>query len=335
MLFIIAHHYVVNSGLTAPDGPILENPSNINSYYLWTIGMWGKTGINCFIMITGYFMCKSTITLRKFLKLILEIYLYKLIIYFIFIILGYESVSLLKFIKMLFPFWGIQQNFTGCFIIFWLTIPFWNILIRNITKRQHELLLILVLTIYTILGSIPSFEVNFNYVTWFGIIYLIASYLRLYPHPIFEKKRFWFYISIVLISLAIVSMYILVKYQGGMYAQFFVNDCNKFLAVSIAITTFLWFKNINIPYNKYINLIGGSTFGVFLIHTRSSIRQWLWGDAVKCVDYYNLPLAELVLYNLGVIILIFFICTIIDRIRIRYLEEPLFKLLDNKIPQLK
>ena len=29
--------------------------------------MFGKTGINCFTLLTGYFMVKSNITLKKFL----------------------------------------------------------------------------------------------------------------------------------------------------------------------------------------------------------------------------------------------------------------------------
>lgn len=335
MLFIIAHHYVVNSGLTTPDGPLVLDSINLKSCYLWTIGMWGKTGINCFMLITGYFMCKSAITLRKFFKLILEIYFYQFIITFVFAIFGYESISIIKLIKMLLPFWGIQQNFTGCFIVFWLTIPFWNILVNNITKKQHQLLLIIALTIYTLLGSVPTFHVTFNYVTWFGIIYLIASYIRLYPQPIFDNKSFWFYASVLFIAIAILSMCLLVRYFGGNYAQFFVNDCNKIFAVIIATSTFLWFKNINLHYSRIINLIGGSTFGVFLIHTRSSVRKWIWGgDMFNCVESYNWQLIEMILYSIGVILLIFTICTIIDIIRIKYLEEPLFKFLDKKFPQL-
>lgn len=71
MLVIVAHHYVVNSGI----GDIVLNNSAINiknTFYL-IIGGWGKTGINCFVLITGYFMCKSRITIRKFLKLVFEV----------------------------------------------------------------------------------------------------------------------------------------------------------------------------------------------------------------------------------------------------------------------
>ena len=64
MLVIIAHHYVVNSGLTE----VLQQNTSVsfNSVFLCLFGWGGKTGINCFVLITGYFMCKSNITLKKF-----------------------------------------------------------------------------------------------------------------------------------------------------------------------------------------------------------------------------------------------------------------------------
>lgn len=68
MLMIVAHHYVVNSGLTSADGPLLTDYTSSNSIFLSLFGAWGKTGINCFLMITGYFMCASKITTRKFVK---------------------------------------------------------------------------------------------------------------------------------------------------------------------------------------------------------------------------------------------------------------------------
>ena len=90
MLLIVAHHYVVNSGLMSV---MKEEPLHIQSIFLYLFGMWGKTGINCFVMITGYFMCKSHISLRKFMKLLFEIYFYNLIITGTFLLTGYCSPS--------------------------------------------------------------------------------------------------------------------------------------------------------------------------------------------------------------------------------------------------
>ena len=58
ILSIIGHHFVVNSGL-----PQLFSFDNItfNMVFLQVFGMWGKTAINVFTLITGYFMVKSDI----------------------------------------------------------------------------------------------------------------------------------------------------------------------------------------------------------------------------------------------------------------------------------
>lgn len=48
MLSIVAHHYVVNSGLLAADGVVSSNPTTIHSLVLLLVGAWGKIGINSF-----------------------------------------------------------------------------------------------------------------------------------------------------------------------------------------------------------------------------------------------------------------------------------------------
>lgn len=73
MLLIAAHHYVVKSGLTAVDGPIYADSMSWYSIFLLIFGAFGKTGINCFVLITGYFMCISNITVKKFMKLFLRL----------------------------------------------------------------------------------------------------------------------------------------------------------------------------------------------------------------------------------------------------------------------
>lgn len=64
MLVIVAHHYVVNSGITSEI--TAENVLKFNSLFCLIFGWGGKTGINCFVLITGYFMCKSDISLKNF-----------------------------------------------------------------------------------------------------------------------------------------------------------------------------------------------------------------------------------------------------------------------------
>lgn len=334
MLMIVAHHYVVNSGLASAGGPLREDFISGNSIFLTLFGAWGKTGINCFLMITGYFMCTSKITLKKFVKLMGQIYLYKLLIFSIFLMTGYETLSILRIIKLALPFWGFKTGFVECFVVFWLTIPFLNILVQNMKQRQHEILLLIVLSAYTLLGSVPSFSVRFNYITWFGIIYIIASYIRMYPQPIFDKKTFWGWmtlLSVILACASIIGLRLLFGERIGM-GYIFVADCNKFFAVIVAVCSFLWFKNMNIKYSKVINSFGAAAFGVLLIHANSdAMRTWLWKDTIDVVGHYTLPFVQLVLYSFGVVFAIFMVCNLIDQLRIATLEKWFLGWYDKKL----
>lgn len=80
MLIIIAHHYVVNSGLLE----VINESNHLeeNDIFLLLFGWGGKTGINCFILVTGYYMCTSKITLKKYIKLLSERYFYAIVFFF-------------------------------------------------------------------------------------------------------------------------------------------------------------------------------------------------------------------------------------------------------------
>ena len=186
MILIVAHHYVVNSGLL---DTILKNPISVNSIFLLIFGMLGKTCINCFVLITGYFMCKSSITVKKFLKLLTEIMFYRIAIYLIFLFAGYETFSFKRLLEIIVPVSSIQQNFTGCFLVFWLTIPFLNILVRNLDKYMHLLLLGLCGFTYVLMGTVH--RVSMNYVSWFIVLYFIASFIQIYDNEILNRRKMW------------------------------------------------------------------------------------------------------------------------------------------------
>jgi hypothetical protein len=329
MLLIVAHHYVVNSGLT---DLMYQDGLTVRSIFLFLFGAWGKVGINCFVLITGYFMCKSKITAHKFFKLLFEIEFYKIVIYFIFLATGYESFSLKGLVKAFLPIMSVSTGFTSCYILFYLVIPFLNILIRNMNEKQHVALLVLVAFIYVILGTIPKITVTFNYVTWFIVLYFIAAYLRMYPKKIFDSTKFWGWMSLLcfIVSCAsiVVMMVIDQKFNTSGHAFYFVNDSNKILAVVDSICWFMFFKNIKIKNSKIINTIAASTFGVLLIHANSdTMRQWLWKDLLNNVGMFDSNL--LYVHAIVSVLVIFIVCAAIDYLRILLIEKPFLKWWDK------
>lgn len=323
MLLIVIHHYVVNSGLS---DLMKEHPGTLKSIYLYVIGAWGKTGINCFVMITGYYMCKSHITMRKFLKLFLQIVFYNIAITALFIIFGYEPYSLKHTIREINPLSSIGSGFTSCYLMFFLLIPFMNVLIKNMTQRQHLNLAITLLFIYTVLGSVPIIPVTMNYVSWFCVLYFIASYIRPYPFPRKNEVKFWGVLTLTFIMLSILSIcttaVIAGHYGRGLNKIYFlVSDSNHLFAVLIGITSFLFFKEVKIPQSKFINTVAASTFGVLLIHANSdTMRHWLWKTVCNNTGMYSSDL--IYVHAILVPLTVFAACIIIDHIRIKTIEEP-------------
>ena len=322
MLLIVAHHYVVNSGVLDVMYP---HPLSADSIFLFLFGMWGKIGINCFVLITGYFMCKSNITIKKFLKLVLEVEFYRVIIYLIFIASGCESFSLTGVVKAILPITSIGTNFTGCFLVFYLCIPFLNILVRNMSEKRHLALLGLIFFTYIFMGTLPKFDVTMNYVSWFICLYFIAAYIRLYPKKVFEKAKLWGVCTVVLAIICILSVLCCVWIGARIdkrIAFYFVTDSNTFLAVCIGVSSFLFFKNLKIKQSRVINAIAASTFGVLLIHANSdTMRKWLWQTLLNVKGAFSLSTPLLILHATLSVLGIFIVCVIIDQIRIRTVER--------------
>lgn len=129
---------------------------------------------------------------------------------------------------------------------------------------------------------------------------------------------------------SIVSILYLSTIKGNHYPQYyFVIDSNKILAVVLGVSLFMWFKDMKVKQSKLINRIAQSCFGVLLIHANSdTMRQWLWKDVLNVTGQYNDD--YFILKSLVSVLGIYIVCTLIDQMRIIWVERPLFKWLEHK-----
>lgn len=333
MLCIIAHHYVVNSGITDKITP--ANTLQWNSLSALIFGWGGKTGINCFVLITGYFMCKSRINVKKFLEIFLEIEFYEIIFYVVFVCAGYEPFSLKIFIKTVcLPIYDIGHGFCGSYLVFFLFIPYLNLLIKNMDEKQHLYLIVLCLLVGTVFQTFLKAPSAFTYIGWFIVLYFIASYIRMFsdkeydnrwfPQDIFDRNKIWGYAAIFSLLLSwcsVIAGAVAYHLIDKDLAYYFVADSNKLLAVITSICVFIFFKNLRIGQNKIVNTVAKSTFGVLLIHANSDImRRWLWRDLLDNVHAYQIGADDICYFMIhvsGSVIIVYCVCTMIDMIRIR------------------
>jgi len=324
MLSIVAHHFVVNSGLLGLMSPTLNVANDV---YLWLFGMWGKIGINCFVLITGYFMCTSQFTWKKIIKLVCEIEFYKILIYIVFLLFGRESISITRIFQVLSPITDLTTDFVSGFLVMFLLVPFLNLLIHNLSKKQHLYLIGLSLLFFTVWDQFPSVTIPMSYPIWFSVIYIIGAYIRHYPLQN-NVARFLFDSKLgagLMVCAAMSSVLIMLLLRQleiiSWWPHKWVADSNAPLAVLTSISLFSFFRKLNIKPSKLINTISASTFGVLLIHANSdAMRTFLWKDICDCTSWHSSP--WLPLYLVIVVLMVYVTCTIIDMLRINLLEKP-------------
>lgn len=329
MLSVVAHHMINNSGISHLYD---YSAPSLKMFWLVVVGMWGKTAINIFVLITGYFMCEGRLTARKLVKLYGQISFYAIIMYVIMGAAGYEHFSTKGWIATLaWPFVGVNKGFSCSFLWFYLLIPFYNILLGAMTKRQLFSLIGILLAMFTVSGTVFDNRAVFDFVGWYVTLYFIGSALRKYPFPWMSSNK----VCVPAFGLSVASA---IGFVGFVYIvatkihRAFINpnhlteDSHKLLALAIAIFALLVFKNLKLGCRKWINVIASTTFGVLLIHAANdSMRQWLWGDVMNIASWYNRPLGEIILLTLAVPIAVFAVCSLVDLARIRLIETPLMK----------
>lgn len=335
MMSIIAHHMVVNTAISYNLLPEFHDARNA---YLWVFGMWGKTGINCFVFITGWYMCKSAITLKKFLRLLLEVYFYN---FFNFILLfgaGMRTLSLKGAFYLLMPINNItSDSFVSCYLVFFLTIPFLNIIIHNISEKMHMYLVMLSVGILCVWNQLYWIEVSSSYLLWFPTLYFVASYFRLYPEStkrmtLFLEKTplLWGFLSV---GSVIGILCFLPHTSKEIHPYYFVSDSNAILAFITALSFFMYFKSIHVKQSKIINVLAACSFGVLLFHTTSGMRYVLLEKVMRIPDIlYGLSEWWMIVFcSILFVVAIYAIGSFIDIIRMYLLEKSIFKAIDKYI----
>lgn len=330
IFFIMGYHYLYHSGLL---GKIDFNNITPNMLFLQFFCFGGKMAINSFVLLSAYYLCKSktVITWKRVLKLYLEVIFYSISVFALLTITGVSDFSLRECYNALVkPFNQIGWAFAGSFLFFYILIPVLNRFLSVLNKETHRALIFYLLLVYSILTTIPIVKVPGpgGYLGWFIALYLVASYIRLYPANWMNNKKYA--ICLFCASLLVQWLWVIVvDFIGGgrfdMSKSFHLCvDSYKIIAFTMSLSLFLFFKNINIKHNRFINTLAASTFGVYLIHSPSKLmRSFLWGDVFHTTDFYDT--VWLPAHMIGSLILVYVVCVTIDYLRIKYIETPLFE----------
>lgn len=336
MFLIIIHHIILH-------GNVIYNTSGSIHLIIMLIRCIAFVHVNSFILLTGYFQYKKEFSLKKFLSIFNASYFYNLLILIIFIIFGLSNIEKLDVLKTLNPFY-MSHWFISCYLILYILSPFINILIKNMSQKNHRKLILLLILCYSIISFLSEQTIaeNSGYsVIQFIMLYIIGAYLSKYP--INQNLHFKNYsknkLQVLLFSGIFVFAFInfilyclsrtfedqnnlFFNYLGTLIANNY-HEYNFLPVIIQSVLYFLWFETLNIQ-NKIINKISSLVFGIYIIHDNPFIRghiyKWFRIDSNTTIYSKKIFIKIFI-----VAFLIFIICAIIE-----FLRQLLFKFIKKR-----
>lgn len=332
MLMILLLHYCGKGGFLKP-----ELFHHLNGEIAWIIESLSIVAVNCYVLISGYFLVNSKCERKKVLKIGTQVLFYSIGIFFIFKVIGKADIPLKEEISYIFPIISKTYWFVTCYIVMYLLAPFINTILKNTDKKNTQILIIILLAISwsSSLLYYLKFDVIDNTqgygIIWFITLYVIAGYIRLYGKE--KNKKYLYLLLYVIISAFIyLSRIVMTKvFPDGkiQYNMFYAYNSVPVTLSSICL--FMFFKQVKLHkefMKKIVLKIAPLTFAVYLIHEHPLIRKIL---------YTKILHTDLFLYSKKFMISIFLSCIgiFITCCIIEFVRKTLMKYTHTMILKIK
>lgn len=276
MLMIIAHHFTLKSGA------LLET-YGVNQIITIILYIGGKVGSNIFVIIGAYFLIDARSNISRAIKIWGGTLFYSIAI-------GIPHIALthnleVEDIKLLFPVFGEEYWFSSCYISLLMISPLLNALISNVKQELYKYGVIILTVLMSVGPTILPWKTE-NYINnllWFIYLYLLIGYLKKYHFFLSIKRNriiFWTSYCMIFISVYIFMRWSVTRDNFDRIIMF----ANEFsiLVLASSISLFCIFVLKESKWNKCINEIAGTTFGIYLIHMHPMIKDSFWENIFKC-----------------------------------------------------
>ena len=283
----------------------------------------GSLGVDIFIMISGFFLIKSSkgIDLKKIMNLIAIVWFYSVVIY---LILGPGiSGAWSEILHAILPITYGSNWFVTVYIITYLLSPYINksLMFCDEKEKRKKIFLILIGTMLFFWSFTHTFlmtECFASDVPIFLMLYIIGGYLRLYGQ---EYSTRILTTCFIVLSLIWILLPILANLSGILYVQEHITYFyakNSLLTISISAVCVLLFSKLRIT-SAWINRIAKYAFPIYLISDNYWVRIWIYSDVLKCRDFSNSQMLLFIILVDSLIIVLS--CIVIDCMRTKILAH--------------
>ncbi len=319
MLMVLSLHFFMKGNYNSSETEIV----NVESWFVICLSI---VAVNCYVLISGYFLSTKPFQLRRITNTYVQVWFYSVVIFICFVVFGVVDFSIGGTANAIMPFVFENYWFVNVYILLLLISPLLNSAINSMDKRKFKLVLVVLVTLFCIINTIikplnPFDKTKGFGLVWFIVLYVTAAYIRRFYKPSGKSLKF-FLLYLVTAILNFFWHYLFIN-SSEFYWNTMVVDYNNILVYFGAVFLFLTFININFKnlyIRKIILLLSPLTFAVYLIHENPLLSELLWNTIN--LESYCVNNFAFIFFAFGIILLIFICCCLIE-----FLRQKIFKLL--------
>lgn len=314
MLAILGHHYIWHGLIPIELGGNMA--LHINHLFAHFLYIGGNFGVNCFIVISSYFLLDSTFNGKRIVQILFQTTFYSVLFLSIYYFCGNE-ISWSDIFQNFFPILFSKYWFITTYIMFYIIVILINPGVNKLSTKSLVALstLLLLMNSSVILNKFCPEIFFYSNLKWFLMIYFFVAIIKRYESLKIFKWNHYFIVSSILYFLAFLSIMFIdfLAINNNYYVDkelIFFNSKGIVMLV-ISLVSFLAFKNLNINNHKLINTLSASTTGVYLIHDNHPyFSDWLWFIVIKQWSIFSYDF--FVIFSIIIIIIIYFLISFVD-----------------------
>lgn len=303
MMMVIALH---QNGMV--NALAVLTPGSTNYYLAHAAEAISICSVDCFVLLSGYFMITQKETkLKKCLSLLVDVAFWGLLGYAMAFILWGERVGIKAIIIAILPYIKGGRWFVRDYVILMLLAPFLNTCLTRISKQSYRILLVVQLLLFSVWPSFlpnpPIDDYGYGFVH-FIFLYSIAGYLRLHAT---KQRKIITYIGVFIGSVVLIF---LSNLAGMAYAFAY----NYVFVISAAVSLLLLFRGMQIQA-KWINWLAACSFDAFVIHTTGFFASLIY---IRLFHLDTLMQGNSLWYLLGLLIcppVFYLFCAVLSQIK--------------------
>lgn len=281
MFMIVMHHFATN--VWCPGMAHVHTPTSMGEAVILLLHCLFFIGVNCFVLISGYFSIKTS--LKGFLHLYGFYAFYALLIaltqYF-----GDAQYAMMPLgekwfhiaVHSLMPWDNNDFWFLNAYLALFMMAPLLNAAIAGMEKSTYIRVLVLLTILNVVFGGFFSIDLLNTWgfcVAQFVYLYMIGGYIRKHVSLEYIEAHRWYNMGVYIGSAVLWGVFVAIQvYQFPFLERLFKAFAyNNIFVLTAAIGFFLFMLSFDIK-SKAINWLSSSCLAAYLL--QGSVLSYSW-----------------------------------------------------------